>query len=259
MERALAGGQVRKSLALLVAIVCAVAASYGTGYAQQGGAARARHIAELTNHDRAAQELDALRWSDSLAAAARGHAERMAAEKDLSHQYPGEGNVGARAAKAGAHFRAIAENIATGYSDAQVEQEWMHSTPHRTNILDPKMNAIGVGVVERNGMLYVAEDFAEASEALTPTQVEQRVGVLLGREGVVASAPRAAASGTCAGGAYPPHGRLVVRFDTGDLSQLPRQVSEQIRRGDYQKASVAECPGGKQGSFTTYKVAIVLY
>lgn len=250
----------RKSLALLVAMVCAVATGYGAGYAQQGSASRARHIAELTNHDRAAQGLDALKWSDSLAAAAQGHAERMAAEKYLSHEYPGEGNVGARAAKAGAHFRAIAENIATGYSDEQVEQEWMHSTPHRRNILDPKMNAIGVGVVERNGRLYVAEDFSEVSEALASEQVEQRVGALLRREGVKASVPRGAAAGECeAGGGYPPGGRLVIRFDTGDLSQLPQQVSAQIRRGDYQKASVAECPGGKQGNFTTYKVAIVLY
>ena len=234
-------------------------AGYGIGHAQQGSASRARRIAELTNRDRAAQGLDPLHWSGSLAAAAQAHAERMAAEKYLSHEYPGEGNVGARAARAGAHFRAIAENIATGYSDEQVEQEWMHSAPHRHNILDPNLNAIGVGIVERNGMLYVAEDFAEASEALSPAQVEQRVGALLRREGVEASAPRAAASQACGGGAYPPHGRLVVRFDTGDLSQLPRQVSGQIRQGDYRKASVAECPGGKQGNFTTYKVAIVLY
>jgi len=242
-----------------VLAVCFALAGLGIGYAQQGSARRARHVAELTNHDRVAQGLGSLAWNDSLAAAAQDHAERMAAEGYLSHEYPGEGNVGARAARAGAHFREIAENIATGYSDEQVEQEWMHSTPHRHNILDPNLNAIGVGIVERNGMLYVAEDFAEASEAMSLAQVEQRVGALLRREGVEALAPRAAASQACGGGAYPPHGRLVVRFDTGDLSQLPRQVSEQVRQGDYQKASVAECPGGKQGNFTTYKVAIVLY
>lgn len=249
----------RKVCAPAILAVCFALAGYGTGYAQQGSASRARHIAELTNQDRAAQGLDSLAWNDSLAAAAQDHAERMAAEGYLSHEYPGEGNVGARAARAGAHFRAIAENIATGYSDEQVEQEWMHSAPHRENILDPKLNAIGVGVAERSGKLYVAEDFAEASEALSPAQVEHRVGALLRREGVKASAPRGPAALACSGRAYPPNGKLVVRFDTGDLSQLPRQVSEQIQRGDYEKASVAECPGGKQGNFTTYKVAIVLY
>lgn len=227
-------------------------------YADQGSG-NARHIAELTNSDRAAHGLGVLRWSDSLAAAAEAHAERMAAEGYLSHQYPGEPEVGARAARAGAHFREIAENIATGYSDAQVEQEWMHSAPHRRNILDPGLNAIGVAVVARGNTLYVAEDFADASEALSAQQVEHRVGGLLRQEGVDPSVAHSAAAMTCSSRAYPPGARLVMRFDTGDLSRLPAQVSAQIQRGDYRKASVAACPGGKQGNFTTFKVAIVLY
>lgn len=243
-------------LAAMAAALCLLAQTYARGDAGE----RARHIAELTNQDRADHGLEALQWSGSLAAAAEAHAERMAAEGYLSHEYPGEVNVGARAARAKAHFRAIAENIATGYSDEQVEQEWMHSPPHRHNILDPKLDTIGVGVAERNGTFYVAEDFAEASEALSPAQVEGRVGALLRQEGVKATAPRAAAAGECErGSGYPPGGRLVIRFDTGDLSQLPGQVSEQIHRGAYRRASVAECAGGKQGNFTTYKVAIVLY
>lgn len=221
--------------------------------------ASARHIAELTNSDRATHGLTALRWSESLAAAAQAHAERMAAEGYLSHRYPGEAEVGARAARAGAHFREIAENIATGFSSEQVEREWMHSPPHRRNILDPDLNAIGVAVVARGDKLYVAEDFADASEALSPQQVEHRVGGLLRREGVEPSVAHSAAALTCSSRAYPPGARLVMRFDTGDLSQLPNQVAAQIHRGDYRKASVASCPGGKQGNFTTYKVAVVLY
>jgi len=247
----------------LLLIVCCIAALVyrGNALARVGdeGANGARHIAELTNSDRAARGLPALRWDGSLAAAAQAHAERMAAEGYLSHRYPGEAEVGARAARAGAHFREIAENIATGYSDSQVEQEWMHSAPHRRNILDPDLNAIGVAVVARGNMLYVAEDFADASEALSPQQVEHRVGGLLRQQGVEPSVARSAAALTCSSRAYPPGARLVMRFDTGDLSQLPTQISAQIHRGDYRKASVAACPDGKQGNFTTYKVAIVLY
>ncbi|MGH9585332.1 MAG: CAP domain-containing protein [Acidobacteriaceae bacterium] len=230
----------------------------GRVYADQGPG-NAHHIATLTNNDRAAHGLGALRWSDSLAAAAQAHAERMAAEGYLSHQYPGEAGLGARAAMAGAHFREIAENIATGYSDGQVEQEWMHSAPHRRNILDPDLNAIGVAVVARGNMLYVAEDFADASEALSPQQVEHKVGGLLRLEGVEPTVAHSAAALTCSSRAYPPGARLVMRFDTGDLSQLPAQISAQIHRGDYRKASVAACPGGKQGNFTTYMVAVALY
>jgi hypothetical protein len=243
---------------MLAIAVCALVCVQAS--ARQDTASRARHIAELTNRDRQAHGLDRLQWDDSLAAAAQAHAERMAEEDELSHQYSGEGDVGQRAARAGVHFRAIAENIATGFSDEQIEQEWMHSPPHRRNILDPTLNAIGVGVVERGGTLYVTEDFAEANEMLYASQVERKVAGLLRDEGVGASMPRSAAEKACdRNSGYPPGGKLIVRFNTGDLSQLPAQVSAQIRRGDYKKASVAACPGGRQGSFTTYKVAIVLY
>lgn len=158
---------------------------------------RAQQIFELTNRDRVARGLQPLRWSGSLAAAAQRHAERMSTEAYLMHQYPGEGNVSQRAAQAGAHFQAVAENIATGYRDEQIEQEWMHSTPHRRNILDPQMNALGVAVVLRAGVLYAVEDFAEASEAFSSRQVENRVGSLLKEDGVDPSAPRAAAAQAC--------------------------------------------------------------
>jgi hypothetical protein len=250
----------RARLVLLIGC-CLLVLGYGSDVPARAaeGTGNARHIAELTNSDRTAHGLPALRWDGSLAAAAQAHAERMAAEGYLSHQYPGEAELGARAEKAGAHFREIAENIATGYGDAQVEQEWMHSAPHRRNILDPGLNAIGVAVVARGNILYVAEDFADASESLSSEQVEHRVGGLLRQEGVEPSVARSAAAATCASRAYPPGARLVMRFDTGDLSHLPAQVAAQIHKGDYRKASVAACPGGKQGNFTTYMVAIVLY
>lgn len=232
-------------------------------HAQQDLNEQAHHIADLTNQDREAENLRPLHWNDSLAAAAQDHAERMAVAGYLSHDYPGEPPLMQRAAQAGAHFQSIAENIATGYSDGGVESEWMHSTPHRTNILDPRMNAIGVGLVVSHGTLYAVEDFADASELLSSRQVEQRVGLLLRNEGIAPSAPRNAAALACSSnGGYPrgETGKLVVRFDTADLSRLPQGVIQQLRSGSYHSASVAACPGEeRQNSFTNYRVAIVLY
>jgi len=232
-------------------------------YAQEDFSERARHIFELTNQDREARSLQLLHWNAALAAAAQAHAERMAVEGYLSHDYPGEENLAERAAQAGSHFQAIAENIATGYSESAIEAEWMHSALHRTNILDPRMDAIGVGVVERHGTLYAVEDFADASQAFTPQQVERKVGALLRDEGIDPSAPRDAAELACSSnGGYPEGetGKLVVRFDTPDLTQLPGGVMSRIRGGSYRRASVAACPNeGRQNSFTTYRVAIVLY
>lgn len=232
-------------------------------FAQEDFSAQARQIFELTNQDRQARGLQPLQWNASLAQAAQAHAERMAQEDDLSHQYPGEPDVAQRAAQAGAHFQAVAENIASGYSDRAIETEWMHSTPHRTNILDPRMNALGVGVVQRHGTLFAVEDFADASEALSPAQVATKVEDLLRQQNIDPSAPRAAAVLACSSnGGYPKGetGKLVVRFDTPDLSQLPGQILAQIRSGSYHRAAVADClHDGRQSSFTTYRVAIVLY
>jgi hypothetical protein len=139
----------------------------------------------------------------------------------------------------------------------------MHSPSHRRNILDPQMNALGVGVVERRGTLYAVEDFDDASEALSSLQVERKVGALLRGEGIDPSVSRGAAELACSSNSGYPKGetgRLVIRFDTGDLSRLPSQVVGQIHSGNYRRASVAACPTeGRQNSFTTFRVAIVLY
>lgn len=221
----------------------------------------AHRIFDLTNQDRAARGLAPLRWNDALAAAAQAHAQRMVRAGALSHRFPDEPDLMTRAAHAGAHFQAIAENVALGPNPEGIEEEWMHSTPHRTNILDPKMNALGVGVAERGGTVYAVEDFSESSEALTVPEVEQRFRELLRAQNVDPSAPTDAAVQACeAGRGFPPGARSVVRFQTPDVTQLPGQVMQQIRSGHFAKAAVGACaPDASQGSFTTYRVAILFY
>jgi hypothetical protein len=224
---------------------------------------QARRIFDLTNQDRQQHGLAPLHWDDALAVAAQAHGDRMAHQRTLSHQLPGEPELTERAASAGAHFRAIAENIATGPKAEAIEREWMHSTPHRANILDAKMDGLGVAVVAADGILYAVEDFQQSSEALSPAQVEQRVRDLLHARGVDASAPSEAAEQACAMARGIPEGsnaRSVVRFETADLSQLPGQVEQQIRNGDFQKAAVGACaPEPSQALFTMYRVAILFY
>ena len=223
----------------------------------------ARRIFDLTNQDRQDHGLFALRWDAALAAAAQAHADRMVREPGLSHQYAGEPELLTRAAAAGAHFQAIAENIAMGPNPQSIEQGWMHSTAHRTNILDPRMNAIGIAVVERGGSLYAVEDFEQASEVLTREQVEQRVRELLRAQNVDPSAPAGLAEQACAMGHGIPQGsnaRSIIRFETPDLTQLPAEVAQQIRGGDFRKAAVGACtPQPSQANFTTYRVAILFY
>jgi uncharacterized protein YkwD len=144
----------------------------------------AQEIFTLTNQDRSQQGLQPLHWDVALAAAAQAHAEKIAATRSLSHQLPSESDLPTRAAQAGAHFAAVAENIAVGYSPAAIERKWMDSTPHRTNILDSRMNAIGIGIVEPNHDYYAVEDFAESAPQLSFSAVEDQVKQLLRQQGI---------------------------------------------------------------------------
>jgi hypothetical protein len=236
---------------------CAVA------MAQQGDEKEQR-IYELTNQDRTAQGLQPLHWDKSLAAAAAVHIDKMKDEKTLSHQYPGEPDLQARAAQTGAHFQAIAENIAMGYSAEAIEKQWMNSVPHRQNILDPQMNSIGIAVIEKNGYLYAVEDFANANQSLTKDQVEQKVDDLLRAQKIDPSGPRSVGEEACAMEDGTPSdasqvGRVkaVMRFQTPDLSKLPDQATQQLSSGQFTKAAVGACKA--EGTFTTYRVAVVLY
>lgn len=221
----------------------------------------ARRVFTLTNQDRQQQGLPPLAWNAELAAAAEVHAQWMIREPALSHQYPGEPELMTRAARAGAHFRAIAENIAIGPTPDSLNTQWMHSTPHRTNILDPKMNALGVAILRRGPDLYAVEDFSQANEALNRSEVEERVRALLHDQGVDASSPAAPAEAACASSQCMPQGaRSIVRFQTPDLSQLPGQVVQVIHSRDFRKAAVGACvPTASQAGFTTYRVAILFY
>ena len=121
-------------------------------------------IFDSANRERAARGLQPLKWNASLALAARLHAQMMAQEGAISHQFPGEMDMGTRISMAGVHFISAAENVAEAPSAAALHQAWMNSPPHRQNILDPELDSLGVAVVERDEQLFAVQDFAQASQ-----------------------------------------------------------------------------------------------
>lgn len=228
--------------------------------AQQG---EELEILQAANQDRARHGLAPLKWDPALAQAAQAHAELMAQQPALSHQYPGEPDLATRAGRQGAHFRIIAENIAVGPDAGGLETQWMHSPPHRANLLDPKLDSLGVGLVKRGSYYYGVQDFADAVASLGPQQVEDKVGALLKQSGIEPSGPERDARQTCemphgvAGGSSP---KSVVRWESSDLSQLPPQLQQQIQTGQFHTAAVGACDSTHPGQgFTTYRVAVLLY
>jgi uncharacterized protein YkwD len=131
--------------------------------AQQKTSAPEQALFDAANRERKARQLSPLQWSAALASAARGHAQKMAQKNTLSHQFPGESDLGTRVRLTGVRFRAVAENVAQGPSAAEIHTQWMKSPPHRANLLDSELDSVGIGVEERKGQLFAVQDFSQAS------------------------------------------------------------------------------------------------
>ncbi len=129
--------------------------------AQQRTESPERQIFNAANEARRAQGLMRLKWNEPLARAARQHAEVMARQNALSHQFPKELALSARASHAGLYFISIAENVAQGQDADNISDQWVRSPEHRQNLLDPEMNVIGIGIAERDGELFAVEDLAK--------------------------------------------------------------------------------------------------
>jgi uncharacterized protein YkwD len=121
-----------------------------------------RDLFTAINQARRSQGLAPLRWDESLATAARRHAEVMAEHRSAQHGFQGEPSLSARVKQAGVHFTWLSENVIQGPSPQFIHAQFMKSPPHRANILDRDMDSIGVGVVEQGGQLFAVEDFSQA-------------------------------------------------------------------------------------------------
>ncbi|MBO3732484.1 CAP domain-containing protein [Glycomyces niveus] len=116
-------------------------------------------VADLVDQERAEAGCGALERDDRLDAAARLHAEDMAAHDYFDHTSQNGRGPTERAAAQG-YEGGVGENIAAGYPDAaSVMEGWMNSEGHRANILNCDYDVLGVGVADRDGTLYWVQNF----------------------------------------------------------------------------------------------------
>jgi hypothetical protein len=122
--------------------------------------AMAEDLFERINAERAARGLSMLAWDGQLANIGNGWAAHMGATNVFAHQnLPALFGIPAFASR----FDAIRENIYNGsgiYNDSgSAHFAFMNSAPHRTTILTPQLQAVGVGIACVSGRLWVAEEF----------------------------------------------------------------------------------------------------
>jgi len=213
------------------------------------------------NRDRAAAGLPPLQWDPSLAAAAHQHALRMAQANQLTHQFPGEAPMQDRARQAGARFSMIAENVAQGQSVTGLHTQWMNSAPHRANLLDPDLTAIGISVVQFGNTLFAVEDFSTAVPSLSLEQQEQQVASQIAAHGLRPVSETTDARKTCEldRGWAGPKPASVLRYEMSDLAHLPEEILQKVDSGKFHSASVGACNAGGSSEFARFRVAILLF
>jgi uncharacterized protein YkwD len=104
-------------------------------------------ILALVNRDRTKQGLWPVRMDRRLSEVARAYSQEMAATGMVAHVSPRTGNSADRLNRARVSVRLVGENVGRAYSASDAHRGFMASPGHRSNVVDPRMTAVGIGVV----------------------------------------------------------------------------------------------------------------
>ena len=225
----------------------------------------AEQLLAFANQSRAENGAGKLRWDPALTAAALKHCKRMAAEGPISHRYTGEADLASRAGQAGAHFSVIEENVAVAQTAAAIHDGWMHSPGHRSNLLSTDVDRVGIAVVASRGVLYAVADYSHGVEAVGAHEAEARVAALIRQSGLTIVNDASVARAACAMDSGVPRSAtplpgFIMRWQDSQLDHLPSALTSRLSSGQYHRAAVGNCPAqGVQGTFTAYRLAVLLY
>jgi len=120
------------------------------------------------NAERKARGLAALTWDGSLADMAADWSGHMAATGDFSHR-----DLSTASSLPGIDkFSALGENIAwvEGYPNEayQLHIGWMRSDGHRSNLLQPGFDSVGIAVVCSGGRAWATQNFGRLDSSDAP-------------------------------------------------------------------------------------------
>lgn len=167
---------------LTASLVALPAASSPAGAADTAAASQ---FISLTNSLRASRGLPALSVDGTLTAKAQGWAQTMANAGSIFHSNLASG--------APANWQRLGENVGRGGDVVSVHNAFVASPGHLANLVDPGFRYVGVGVVNVDGGIYVAEVFMQTASQPTQSTPAPAAGTpspSTGGSRPVASAPR---------------------------------------------------------------------
>ncbi|MFN8050750.1 MAG: CAP domain-containing protein [Acidimicrobiales bacterium] len=138
--------KLRSAALVALALVAVISTATGCTHRELGGRSQA-----LINSERARRGLPELTWDDSAGQKAQAWAEQLAATKTLSHSRLVDGITG--------DWTSLGENVGFNNSVDGAHAGFMNSPKHRAAILSGSYSAVGVGVAENDGLVYVVQVF----------------------------------------------------------------------------------------------------
>ena len=127
--------------------------------------AEAAFVSKL-NGARSARGIHRLAVRSDLVAVARAQASRMASRSSLYHNPYLTRDV--------RNWRWVGENVGYGPDASTVHTAFMNSPAHKANIVDRDYTEVGIGVVVRNGRVWVAEVFRKPKVSSTASRTSVR-------------------------------------------------------------------------------------
>src|SRR4051812_40725908 len=137
------GKYVRRLAVATSVAVAALVPLTGTAHAADAGGDEAAFISD-TNAARAAAGVAPLAVDSRLTAIARSWAATMAAGGRIWHNPD-------LASQAPSNWRVLGENVGVGGTEPAVQQAFINSPHHYTNIVDPRFTTVGIGVTYTSG------------------------------------------------------------------------------------------------------------
>jgi len=120
------------------------------------------NILQMINYQRQERELQPLTVNNTLSHVANLRADDMIINNYFSHQSPSGLMPWDIAVRENYDYKILGENLALDYDEAEIVlNDWMNSTNHRNNILNPQYSETGIKVIQNNNSILIVQIFAQ--------------------------------------------------------------------------------------------------
>ena len=144
-----------------VAITVLVALAFGSGIVSAPPAAalsrKEKQLAGMINRERHQRGINRMAKNARLSRFAQQNSNQMAARNQLGHFT----NLSQVAQEVGC--RGVQENVGDAQSVRAIFQEWMDSSAHRSQMLNPSNDKMGIGIKPDGGTLWATGIFCDSA------------------------------------------------------------------------------------------------